>query len=449
MSAFSDQSRRRFLRGLGAVLTLPVLESARPFAPAFAAASGGKVLASGAHPLRMAYIYAPNGVNLAKWWPKGTGTDYVFSDTLKPLEALRDQFQIIGGLDHDKARANGDGAGDHARANATYLTGCQARKTAGSDIKVGVSVDQIAASQIGGTTRVASLEMSTDRARLTGACDSGYSCAYQYNLSWSGESTPMPPESNPRMIFERLFGAGLKQEDAGRRAQRRSVLDFVMEDAKRMENRLDNRDKQKLDEYFTAVRDVERRIDLAETTTHDLPEGMKPTGIPETYREHIRLMYDMMLLAFQTDATRVSTYLLAYDGSNRPFPELNISEGHHSLSHHKQQQENLKRIAAIDLFYVEEFARFMERMKATSEGEGSLLDNCMIVYGSGIADGNRHNNDNLPTILAGKGGGTLTPGRFWQAKEGTPMTNLYLAMMERAGVNAERIGDSTGILQGI
>jgi len=431
------------------MMALPVLDSARPFAPAFAAASGPPLAASGAHPLRMAYIYAPNGVNLAKWWPEKTGRDFAFTESLKPLEGLRDQFQIIGGLDHDKARANGDGPGDHARANATYLTGCQARKTAGADIKVGVSVDQIAASQIGQTTRVSSLELSTDAARLTGACDSGYSCAYQYNLSWSGASTPMPPENNPRMVFERLFGTGLQEEDENRRAQRRSVLDFVKDDAKRMGNRLDHRDKQKLDEYFTAVRDVERRIDLAETSVHDIPEGMKPNGIPETYREHIRIMYDMMLLAFQTDATRVSTFLLAYDGSNRPFPEIGISEGHHSISHHQDRKKNLEQIAAIDLFYVEEFARFMKRMTETEEGSGSLLDNCMIVYGSGIADGNRHNNDNLPTILAGKGGGTLNPGHYWQAEEGTPMTNLYLALMERAGVNAERIGDSTGILHGL
>lgn len=435
--------RRTFLKGLGATVLLPQLESvaAAPSASVATTASG--------HPLRMAFVYTPNGVNLSKWMPKGLGAKYTLGESTKALEGLRDEFQIIGGLDLDKAKANGDGAGDHARANASFLTGCQARKTSGENIHVGVSVDQIAAQQIGQHTRLPSLELTTDPPRRSGRCDSGYSCAYQFNLSWRSASTPLPAERNPRAVFERLFGSGDSKEDAKRRARQQSVLDFVLEDAKRLHKNASAKDRAKLDEYMTSVREVEQRIARHESFQDQFPDQKKPTGIPSSYREHIRVMYDLMALAFRTDSTRISTFMLAHDGSNRSFRDIGVSEGHHSLSHHRSNPKTLEKIAKINQFYVSEYARFIQQLKNIEEGDGSLLDNTMIVYGSGIGDGNRHNHDDLPLILAGGGGGTLKPGRHTRAKEGTPMTNLYLAMLDRMGVNAKRIGDSTGVLENV
>lgn len=430
--------RRIFLKGLGATLAIPHFES-------LSAASAVQADA----PLRMAFVYAPNGVNLDKWSPQGMGRDYMLGQSLKSLEGLRDSFQIIGGLDLDKAKANGDGGGDHARANASFLTGCQARKTAGEDIHVGISVDQLAAQQIGHQTRLPSLELSTDPPRRSGRCDSGYSCAYQYNLSWRSANTPMPSEQNPRAVFERLFGSGDAKEDAKRRGLHQSVLDFVLDDAKRLHKNSSASDQAKIEEYMTSVREVEQRITRHENFHVELPEFQKPTGIPQSHRSHIRIMYDLMALAFRTDSTRISTFMLAHDGSNRSFPDIGVSEGHHALSHHRKKPKALEDIAKIDEFYIGEYARFLHQLKALKEGEGSLLDNTMIVYGSGIGDGDRHNHDDLPLILAGGGRGTLNPGRYSRAKEGTPMTNLYLAMLDRMGVNAQRVGDSNGMLGNI
>lgn len=425
--------RRTFLKSIAATLAMPAFPSLARTAPA-------------ASPTRMAFIYIPNGVNLDLWRPTGSGRDYTISKTLEPLADLRDHFSILRGLDHDKAFANGDGAGDHARANATFLTGCQARKTAGADIQVGESVDQIVAKQIGHLTRLPSLELSTDPARSSGHCDSGYSCAYQFNLSWINESTPAPAERDPRLVFEKMFGSGNEKEDARRRAYRKSILDFVMEDAKRLQNRLGSTDRGKMEEYLTAVRDVEQRIERAEKFRTEVPEDKRPNGIPEGYGEHIRMMFDLMHLAFQTDTTRVSTFLLAHDGSNRTFPEVGVHSAHHELSHHRNDPKILESIGRIDRFYIEQLAYFLRRMQETPDGDGySLLDRSMIVYGGGIADGNRHNHDDLPVILAGRGNGTLEPGRVIQAPKGTPMTNLYLSLLERMDVKARRIGDSTGV----
>ncbi len=433
--------RRTFLRGLGATVLIPQMES-------LGAASTG----SSSAPLRMAFVYAPNGVNLAKWRPQGLGTNYKLGSSMKPLEKLQDKFQIIGGLDLDKAKANGDGAGDHARANASFLTGCQARKTAGSNIHLGVSVDQIAAQQIGHLTRFPSLELSTDPPRRSGRCDSGYSCAYQFNISWRSASTPMPAERNPRAVFEKLFGSGNSKEDAERRARHKSVLDFVLEDAKRMKKNVSSTDRAKLEEYMTSVREVELRIGRHETFQEKFPDHKKPDGIPRSYRQHIRLMYDLMVLAFRTDSTRISTFMLAHDGSNRSFPDIGVSQGHHSLSHHKGNAKTLETIAKIDHFYIEEYARFLTNLKNTPDGpddKANLLDNTMIAYGSGIGDGNKHSHVDLPLILAGGGAGKLTPGRHTRAQTGTPLTNLYLAMLDRMNVKAKRIGDSTGVLGNI
>jgi Protein of unknown function (DUF1552) len=428
-------TRRTFLKGLSSVLALPALPSLRA-ASAPAAAS----------PTRMAFVYIPNGVNTQLWRPASADT---LSATLDPLTGMRKHFSVIRGLDHHKARANGDGAGDHARANATFLTGCQARKTAGADVRVGVSIDQIAAQHIGHLTRVPSLELSTDPPRRSGNCDSGYSCAYVHNLSWRSETTPAPAERDPRYVFEKLFGSGDAKLDAKRRLQQKSVLDFVIEDAKRLHKRLDGDDQVKMDEYLTSVRDVERRIQNAEKFRILVPEHQRPSGIPETYSQHIRAMYEMMALAFQTDTTRIATYMMAHDGSNRTFPEIGITSAHHELSHHRGNLETLEKIGKIDRFYIEHFAWFLEKLRNTREGEGNLLDHSMIVYGGGISDGNSHDHGDLPILLAGHGSGSITQGRLITATQGTPTTNLYLSLLDRMNVKAERIGDSNGSFEAI
>lgn len=422
-------------------MALPFMESLAPVARAAGAA--GK---TAQHPLRMAFIYSPNGKNMEHWKPKGSGENYELSRTLKPLEKVKKEITVISGLMHEKAWANGDGGGDHARANATFLTGCQARKTSGADIRVGVSVDQLAAASAGQLTKLPSLELSCDEARRAGSCDSGYSCSYQFNLAWKTENTPLSPERDPRLAFERLFSDHSGGEDKAKRdALNKSVLDFVMEDARTVQKHLGYTDKQKLDEYLTSVRDVERRIISAGQQARKLPDYKAPTGIPQSYEEHIRVMYDLMWLAFQTDTTRITTFLLAHDGSNRSFPEIGVPDAHHGISHHQRNAEKLEKIAKIDEFYSRQFAYFVEKMKATKEGNGSLLDNCMIVFGGGISDPDRHAHDDLPVILAGGGGGTIRPGRHLVVDR-VPMCNLYLSMLDRMGVKEERMGDSTGRL---
>lgn len=356
--------RRNFLRGIGATLALPALESLFP-SQAFAASVGKKIAttASGA-PLRMAYVYFPNGAIPRHWRPQGTGKDFTFGKTLQPLESLRHRVQIVNGLEHLNADPGNDGAGDHARANGTFLTGVRVKKTAGTDIHAGISVDQIAAQHIGQQTRFASLELSSDPHRKSGGCDSGYSCAYEANLAWRTPTSPLSPESNPRMVFERLFGSGAPGQRGGsleqRRAQQRSILDFVMDDAKAVQKSLTNRDKAKMDEYLTGVREIEQRIIAAEKFT-DIPDPAMetPTGIPPAYDQYIRLQFEMLALAFETDATRVATMLLAHDGSNRSFPEIGISEGHHGISHHRDDNDLIEKVAQIDRFYAERFTEFL------------------------------------------------------------------------------------------
>ena len=383
-----------------------------------------------------------------EWRPKETGSLKSLPNSLSPLQKHSADFQVISGLNHTKAYANGDGGGDHARANATFLTGCQARKTAGKDIKVGVSVDQIAADAIGDRTKLRSLELSCDGVRRSGKCDSGYSCAYQYNLSWKTESMPMVPESNPRLVFERLFGNASSPTDREgqlkRRVLNKSILDFALEGARNFNKRLSKLDQEKLSEYFTSVRELEKRIEREEKNWEKLPDLKSPVGIPENYRAHLRLMFDMMVLAFQSDSTRISSFLLAHDGSNRSFRDIGVPEGHHSLSHHKNDPEKIKKLAKIDHFYSEQFAYFIDKLSTTQEIDGSrLLDHCMIVFGGGISDGNRHRHSDLPVLLAGGSSHGLTTGRHVDF-QGVPMTNLYLGMLDRAGVQASQVGDSSG-----
>ncbi len=446
--ASNAPSRRRFLRGVGTMLALPVLESLTP--RGFAAAAKAAVKAP---PVRMAFLYVPNGVNTEEWFPTGEGRDYQMSTSLKVLEPHREDFTVISGLCQDWARSHGEGGGDHARAVATYLTGCKPRKTAGADIKLGVSVDQIAAQQIGHLTRLPSLELSTDGQRSAGRCDSGYSCAYQFNLAWRSETMPLAPEMDPRLVFERLFGIGAgtgKGADASRRRRlQKSVLDMVLDDAKSLGGKANAADKRKLDEYLTSVRDIEQRIERAEKFTAQMPDVKAPEGVPDSYEEHIKAMFDLLALAFQTDSTRIATFMLAHDGSNRSFTEIGVPDGHHSISHHQRDPEKLRKLGLIDRFYLKQLGYFITKMKSIREGDTNLLDNSMIVYGGAISDPDRHDHSRLPIILAGKGGGTITNGRRMVLEGEVPMTNLYLSMLDRVGVKAERVGDSTGMLEGV
>jgi hypothetical protein len=446
-------SRRMFLRGLGACLALPAFESVRPLGAFAAGATSGGPTASSA-PVRAAFLYFPNGAIPSAWWPKGEGKEFELSRTLQPLGPSKGMIQVLGGLDHKNAEPGPDGAGDHARANGTFLTGVRMKKSA-ADVHAGISIDQVMAREIGHLTRFPSLELSCDYGRKTGACDSGYSCAYQYNISWSSPNTPMAPEYNPRLVFERLFGAGSPEQRAQnmkrRQQEERSLLDFVMEDTRNLQGRLDVRDKEKLDQYLTGVREIEGRIQRSEKLGLAKDPGIEtPSGVPVDYAEYIQVMFEMIALAFQTDSTRVASLLLAHDGSNRSFADIGIPEGHHDLSHHFDNPEKIQKVSDIDLWYVKQFAKFLQKLEQTKDIDGkSLLHNSMIVYGGGNADGNRHTHSNLPLILAGAGGGSLTPGRI--KKFGSkPATNLFLSMADRMGVRKlDRFGDSTGRLSDV
>jgi len=428
---------------------------ALPALPSLASSGtgSGASSSSGALPRRAAFIYVPNGANMADWTPEALGSEFRLPSILEPLEPVRSDVLVMSGLAHDKARPNGDGAGDHARASATFLTGMQARKTAGVDIRVGVSVDQVIAHKAGDQTPFRSVELGCDRGQSSGSCDSGYSCAYQFNIAWRTPTAPVPPETKPRRAFERLFSAGDHWDSAEARTrrmiQRRSVLDFVLEDARRLNAKLGKTDQRKLDEYLTSVRDLERRIEQTEKVTASLPPNSFPEGMPSDYGQHVRLMYDLMVLAFQNDSTRVASFIMAHDGSNRAYPNLGISDGHHDLSHHGNDEEKKTKIAKINRFHMEQFAYFIRRLKETREGEGALLDQSMIVYGSGIADGNAHAHHDLPVLLCGRGGGTIQSGRHVRVDKNTPMSNLFLEMMDRMGVHETRFGDSTGRLPGV
>ena len=447
----SMNSRRAFLRGAGVSLAVPPMLSLLTRCEATALDAATTETGS---PLRMAFMSIPNGVQQDHWFPKTEDGKFEFNSTLQPLESVKHQVQVIGGLKHENATAGNDGPGDHARANATFLTGARARKTAGKDIHVGISVDQLAAQGTRGSTRFNSMELSSDAIRNSGSCDSGYACAYQYNLSWSSATTPVTPEPNPRLVFERLFGTGShgqRQKNFElRQNSNRSVLDFVLDDARDLQKKLGSYDRHKLDEYVSSVRHVEEGIRSTEKfgSVPD-PKQQTPSGIPNDFGKHIDINFDLMLLAFQSDSTRIATMLIAYDGSNRTFPDLGISEGHHYLTHNQRVPELAEKVAKIDRFYIERFAAFLEKMDAVQDVDGkSMLHNSMIVYGGAIADGNRHTHSNLPVILAGSGGGKFTTGRYLKVQD-KPMSNLFVEMLNRFGVATDSFGDSTGRLEEI
>lgn len=447
MSRHPKLERRTFVKGLGAVLGLPLLEAMIP--------GTGYAAGSISTPKRMAFVFVPNGVIVPDWETKGEGSNWELSPTLEPLAKVKDKVSVLKGLAQDNARAKGDGPGDHARSSAAFLTGAHPVKTGGVDIKVGQSVDQVAAEKIGMQTRLPSIELGTEGGRNAGQCDSGYSCAYSNNISWKTASTPMSKEINPKLVFERLFGSADDRDAAKglakRNEYRKSILDLVSDDASRLKQQLGQTDRRKIDEYFSSVREIEQRIERSreDDSKRQIPDIKLPNGVPKQLDEHITLMFDLMTLAFQTDTTRVATFMMANEGSNRSYPMIGINDGHHHLSHHQNKQDWIDQLKKIDKYLVGHFAKFLEKLDGIREGNGTLLDQSMIVYGSAIADGNRHDHHDLPILLAGRGGGTITSGRRHSYPKDTPLNNLFLSLLDRMDSGVDQLGDSTGRLKGL
>jgi uncharacterized protein DUF1552 len=440
-------SRRTVLRGLGTAVALPLLDAMIPTTALALVPSG-----AAKPPRRMAYIYSPNGSYMSYWMPKTEGPDFELTSCLEPMAEHRKDMIVFGGLTCDKARPNGDGAGDHARASGSFLTGVQVKKTAGANFQAGHSADQLAARQLGDRTRLPSLELAIEKYRGAGNCDSGYSCVYEHTLSWRDANTPVPPEVNPRQVFDRLFGDNPNDPEAAARNElRASVLDSVLEDAKDLNRKLGGSDKKKLDQYLSGVRELEKRVARAEPLSPAvLPDDVsRPVGVPADLTEHIRLMCDLMVLAFQTDTTRICAFMLGREGSEQKYRMVGVNEGHHTISHHMNRQANLDKLKVINTYLVTQLAYLTSRLKSVPEGDGTLLDNCMIAFGSAIADPNRHHHHDLPMLLVGRGGGTIKTGRYVRYKAETPLNNLWLAMLERFGAKADQLGDSTGVLDGL
>ena len=435
-------SRRTLLKGMGVAIGLPMLDSMSP-----ALAGPAKI---GSQPVRLAFTYVPNGMTMADWNPKTPGKDFELTPILSKFEGFKDDMFVLGNMMDHNGNALGDGGGDHARAGGSFLTGVHPKKTSGKDIQVGISVDQVAANAIGGGTRLRSLELSCEDSRTVGNCDSGYSCAYSNSFSWRSATTPNPPETNPRAVFERLFGGDditmPADVRAKRLADRRSILDLAQQQTKRILGDLGSSDRRKVDEYLTAVREVESKIQRAEKEgLVEVSAGFeRPTGVPFAYADYARLMFDLAALAFQTDATRVITIVMGREGSLRTYNEIGVPDGHHPLSHHGNRQEALAKLSLINQFHASIYAQFLAKMKKTQDGDGTLLDHSLLLYGSGLSDSNRHTHENLPIAVFGRGDGSIKPGRFIPYEKPTPMTNLYMTMLTTAGVKAESIGDSTG-----
>ena len=440
-------SRRTALKGLGVTVALPWLEA---MAPATLRAAG--TAARGSAPNRMAFLYVPNGINMEDWTPAAEGPlTGPLPHILKPLAKVKDDLLVLTGLTADKARSHGDGGGDHARALGAFLTGAQPRKTDGTDIRAGISVDQVAAARLAHQTRLPSLEIGCEAGAMAGNCDSGYSCVYSSTMSWRSATQPLPKEVSPKLVFERLFSSGPDPKREERTARRKSVLDFVLADAKGLQNKLGATDSRKLDEYFSSVRDIEQRLARAEQMPPvTAPNGVEtPSGKPADYAEHVRLMCDLLILGFQADVTRVATFVLANEGSNRTYPWAGVNEAHHGLSHHGNDPKKKQKIRDINTFHTTQLAYLLEKMKAIPEGDGTLLDHTMLAYGSGNSDGNRHNHEDLPVLVAGGGCGTIQGGRHVRFPKETPLNNLWLAMLDRMDVNVDTLGDSTGTLAGL
>jgi hypothetical protein len=438
--------RRTFLRGVGAVLALPLLES---MAPAMARAAEIQ------RPAQRLFVgYVPNGVIMDKWTPRAAGGNFTFPASLEPLEPFKEKVSVLSGFACKPAMPQpGEGTGDHVRASAAYLTGAHPKKTEGADIFCGESMDQMAANHIGDTTQMRSLEVALDPNELIGACEAGWSCAYANTLSWRNETTPLPMENQPRAVFERLFGDSNDNSLAAKEArlfEERSILDSLLTEVARLQKTLPQHDRQKIDQYLDAIRDAERRIEIAEHSNIELPQMERPAGgIPDTFAEHARIMFDLQLMAFQTDITRVITFMMSREVSPRSYPELGIPDPHHGLSHHQDNPRQMEKLAQVNRHHVEQLAYFMDKLSNTQDGEQSLLENIVMLYGCGISDGNKHLHTDLPVLLAGGGSGTLQGGRHIRVTEETPISNLQLTMLQNFGVQRDVLGDSTGTISGL
>ena len=438
-------SRRTVLKGLGAAVSLPFLDA---MVPAFA-----KSAFAGEAPVRLAWFYLPNGIDMRGWTPPAEGPLGALPPILAPFETVKNDLLVLSNLTTNWGRPLQDGPGDHGRAMASYMTGVQVYKTAGADLRVGISADQIAAKAVGHLTKLPSLEVGLEESRQAGNCDSGYSCAYVYNVSWKTESQPLPAISDPRNLFERLFGADAAEAPAARAkrlAMRQSILDDVMGNTQRLQSTLGGSDRRKLDEYLTSVREIEQQVERAAKDGTMLDPGMdKPFGVPTEFPDYFRLMTDMMIVAFKADITRLSTFMVGREGSVRAYPEVGVTDAHHPLTHHQGNMDMLAKVREINILHAKLFAEFLQKLKNTPEGDSNLLDQSLIVYGSGLSDGNQHTHDQLPTLLAGRGGGFVSPGRHLIYQRETPVTNLFATMIERVGVRGEHVGDSTGRLAGL
>ena len=426
--------RRTLVRGLGLAVGLPFLDSMMP--------ALGKAGETAKSLTRLTFIYVPNGVMMDHWTPKEEGAGFAFTPTLEPLGRFKDQLLVLSRLAHMEALAlPGENGGDHARASSSFLTCVHAKKTEGAEIQAGVSVDQIAARQLGRYTQLASLEIALDATEIIGECESGYSCAYANTLSWRTPTSPVPMENHPRAVFENLFGDSNSTDPKVRMEQiksDRSILDFISDGVNGLQRILGPSDRAKINDYMDAIRDVERRIQLAEQqSSRQLPVVDRPVGIPGTYKEHAELMYDLLVLAYQCDLTRVVTFMMGHEQTNRAYPEIGIPDAHHSLSHHGGNRDKMAKLVQINLYHTKLLAGFLEKLRSTSDGDGSLLDHAAILYGSGLSDGNMHTHDNLPVLLAGGGSGQIKGGRHIRYPDRTPMKNLYGTLLSMVNVPLE------------
>ena len=434
--------RRTILRGIGAALALPFLDAMTPALAALQSTAAKRAT-------RLSFVYAPNGMIMSQWTPKTVGAAFELTPTLEPLAAFRDRMLVLTGLNQSSANPlPGEGeSAPHERAGATFLTGVHPRREG----HVGISVDQIAAKELGKQTQFASLEMGLHNTDVSGQCEKDWSCAYLNTISWSTATTPLPSEGQPRAIFERLFGDSNSTDPAVRLAriqEDRSLLDSVTQATAQLMSRLGPGDRAHLSQYLDAIRDIERRIQIAEQqTSNGLPTMERPPGIPATFDEYSRLMFELQVLAFQTDMTRVGTFMMGREQSNRAFPEIGIPDSHHPLSHHRNDPEKIAKVIQINIYHSKLFAYFLEKMRTTPDGDGSLLDSSLIVYASSLSDGNQHLVENLPVLLFGDGGGQFKPGRHLRFSEDTPMSNLYLTLLDHYGIGLENFGDSTGKLE--
>ena len=432
--------RRTVLRGLGTALALPMLDA---MVPALSGISG-----RAAEPVRrLGWVYCPNGMAMDAWMPAAKES-LDLSTTLSPLAPYRDQTVVVSGLAQGQAEALGDGNGEHTRATATWLNGVHPRETEGADVRAGKTADQIAADQLGRTTPLGSLELAIDQDFLVGSCDNGYSCIYMNTIAWRDETTPLPMQNNPRVVFERLFGDGGSTADRQSEFKKdRSILDAISSDLARLQREIGAGDQARVNQYLDAVRAIERRIQLSEQKDTELPELERPVGIPESYREHVELMFDLTALAYQVDMTRVFTFMLGRELNGRAYPEIGIPDSHHGLSHHRYDPEKLAQLAKINTYHVSLFTHFLDELANTPDGDGSLLDHSLLMYGASLSDSNKHSHFDLPLLLVGGGAGQLKGGRHLQYPRDTPMTNLLVSQLDKAGVRLDDgLGDSTGRL---